>query len=186
MIRRSVSQLAGPPRIFTTSRSCLRTNAWPLLQLQSSSQQARYASSKTTPTSRVFNFFYGTTLIVGLGIVYIYATDTRASIHKWVVIPALRTIYPDAEDAHHIGNQTLKALWEFGLHPRERGDPDASHDLAVEVFGQTIRNPVATSAGIDKGAEIPDALFAFGAGIVEVGGATPKAQPGNEKPESFA
>jgi dihydroorotate dehydrogenase len=131
------------------------------------------------------NFFYGTTLIFGLGIVYIYATDTRASIHKWVVIPALRTVYPDAEDAHHIGNQTLKALWDFGLHPRERGDPDASQDLAVEVFGQTVRNPVATSAGIDKGAEIPDALFAFGAGIVEVGGATPKAQPGNEKPRVF-
>ena len=136
-------------------------------------------------TSRLVNFFYGTTLILGLGIVYVYATDTRASIHKWVVIPLLRTAYPDAEDAHHIGNQTLKALWDLGMHPRERGDPDATQDLAIEVFGHALRNPIATSAGIDKGAEIPDPLFAFGPAIIEVGGATPKAQPGNTKPRVF-
>lgn len=150
-------------------------------------QQSRYASGRaeTTATSRLVNFFYGTTLILGLGIVYVYATDTRASVHKWVVIPILRRAYPDAEDAHHFGNQTLKALWDFGLHPRERGDSDATKDLAIEVLGHSIRNPIATSAGIDKGAEIPDPLFAFGPAIVEVGGATPSAQPGNSKPRVF-
>lgn len=149
--------------------------------------QARHASttSESTATSKLVNFFYGTTLLLGLGIVYVYVTDTRASVHKWVVIPILRTAYPDAEDAHHVGNQALKALWDFGMHIRERGDPDASQDLAVEVLGHTLRNPIATSAGIDKGAEIPDPLFAFGPAIIEVGGATPKAQPGNEKPRVF-
>lgn len=94
----------------------------------------------------------------------------------------MRALYPDAEDAHHAGNKTLKALYTFGLHPRERGNPDAKGDLRVEVFGHVLDNPIATSAGIDKNAEIPGPLLAFGPGIVEVGGATPLPQGGNEKP----
>lgn len=149
--------------------------------------QARQASttSETTVTSRLVNFFYGVTLLLGFGIIYVYVTDTRASAHRWIVIPALRLIYRDPEEAHHAGNQSLKALWKFGLHPRERGDPDSSQDLAIEVFGQTLRNPIATSAGIDKHADIPDPLFAIGPAIIELGGATPMPQDGNEKPRVF-
>lgn len=154
------------------------------LRLAPFQQNVRHAST-TTATSRVVNFFYGTALLLGLGFTYVYVTDTRSSIHKWVVIPALRYAYPDPEDAHHVGNKALKALWDFGLHPRERGDPDAAQDLAVDVLGYTLRNPIATSAGIDKGAEIPDPLFAFGPAIIEVGGATPQPQPGNDKPRVF-
>ncbi|ETN47026.1 dihydroorotate dehydrogenase (fumarate) [Cyphellophora europaea CBS 101466] len=147
----------------------------------------RHASStrETSATSRLVNFFYGTTLIFGLGIVYFYVTDTRASVHKWIAIPVLRYVYPDPEEAHHAGNRALKALWDIGLHPRERGDPDAAQDLAVEVLGHTLRNPIATSAGIDKGADIPDPLLAIGPAIIEVGGATPQPQPGNDKPRVF-
>ena len=114
-----------------------------------------------------------------------YITDTRASAHRWVVIPALRLIYRDPEDAHHAGNRALKTLWDFGLYPRERGDPDKKQDLETKVFGHTIRNPIATSAGIDKHADIPDPLFAIGPAIIELGGATPRPQPGNEKPRVF-
>lgn len=187
MFQHSFRQLSRSSRYSQLGKSSLKTTTRPDLQLRRLGPNVRFASSTSEVgiTSRLVNFFYGTTLILGLGIVYVYATDTRASIHKWVVIPILRTAYPDAEDAHHIGNQTLKALWDFGLHPRERGDPDATGDLAVEVFGHTLRNPIATSAGIDKGAEIPDPLFAFGPAIIEVGGATPKAQPGNNKPRVF-
>jgi dihydroorotate dehydrogenase len=150
-------------------------------------QNVRHASTSSGSTvgSKIVNFFYGTTLVLGLGIIYVYVTDTRSSVHKWVVIPILRQAYPDPEDAHYVGNKALRALWDFGLHPRERGDPDAVQDLAVEVFGQTLRNPIATSAGIDKGAEIPDPLFAIGPAIIEVGGATPQPQPGNDKPRVF-
>lgn len=150
-------------------------------------QNSRHASTstETSATSRLVNLFYGTTLVLGLGLVYFYVTDTRSSVHEWVVVPTLRYSYPDPEEAHHVGNKALKALWDFGLHPRERGDADAAQDLAVEVFGHTLRNPIATSAGIDKGAEIPDPLFALGPAIIEVGGATPKPQPGNEKPRVF-
>ena len=98
----------------------------------------------------------------------------------------LRWIYPDAEDAHHAGTATLKALYSFGIHPRERNskaqDKDAAKgtDLSVEVFGHKLQNPIGTSAGIDKLAEIPDALLALGPAIVEVGGATARLSAGWE------
>ena len=150
----------------------------------------RYASSDSTSSSsgagsRLINFFYGSTLLLGVGIIFVYVTDTRASVHRWVVIPALRTIYKDPEEAHEAGNRSLRQLWTFGLYPRERGDPDKQGDLAIEVFGQTLRNPIGTSAGIDKHAEIPDPLFAIGPAIIELGGATPQPQTGNDKPRVF-
>ena len=135
--------------------------------------------------SRLLDFFYGTTIVFGLGIVYFYITDTRASAHRYVVIPVLRYIYGDPEDAHHAGNHVLKALWDFNLHPRERGDPDQYKDLEIEVFGHSLRNPIATSAGIDKQADIPDALFEIGPAIIEIGGTTPMPQNGNDKPRVF-
>ena len=134
---------------------------------------------------RVLNFFYGTTLVLGLGLIYVYITDTRASVHRWIVIPALRLIVRDPEEAHEYGNKILKSLWQFGLHPRERGDPDKQGDLAIEVFGHTLRNPIGTSAGIDKHADIPDPLLAIGPAIIEIGGTTPMPQSGNDKPRVF-
>ena len=60
--------------------------------------------------------------------------DGRSSgIHQWVVVPLLRRFYPDAEDAHEVGNKSLKLLYQFGLHPRERDDPDKAGDLQVKV-----------------------------------------------------
>lgn len=58
-------------------------------------------------------------------------------------------------------------------------------NLEVEVFGHTLSNPIGTSAGIDKHAEIPDPLFALGPSIIEIGGATPYPQDGNPKPRVF-
>lgn len=103
-------------------------------------------------------------------------------------MPAIRWLYPDAEDAHHIGTEALKTLYSFGLHPRERISKSGeakNTDLSVVVFGQRLQNPIGTSAGIDKLAEIPDALLALGPAIVEVGGATPFPQDGNPKPRVF-
>ena len=62
-----------------------------------------------------------------------YVTDTRAGIHQWLIVPSLRWIYPDAEDAHEAGTRALKALYAFGLHPRERVRQEDEKDLAVEV-----------------------------------------------------
>jgi dihydroorotate dehydrogenase len=48
-----------------------------------------------------------------------------------------------------------------------------------------LSNPIGISAGLDKSAEIPDALFALGPAIVEVGGVTPYPQDGNARPRLF-
>lgn len=122
-----------------------------------------------------------------LYLLYLYATDTRASIHQWLVPPLLRTLFPDAEEAHHAGTVSLKVLHELGLNPRERPTrspgilPEPS-DLALTVFDQWVANPIGISAGLDKDAEVPDALFDLGAAVVEVGGITPRPQEGNSRP----
>jgi len=159
-------------------------------------QPRRHASTETVVATqnatnirsagtRTKNLIYGTVLAFTLSFGFLYVTDTRASIHEWLIVPALRQIYPDGEDAHHAGNRILKALHSLGLNPRERGNADAAGDLAVEVFGHTLANPIGTSAGIDKGAEIPTALLELGAAVVEVGAITLQPQEGNPKPRVF-
>ncbi|KAH9869002.1 hypothetical protein J1614_008079 [Plenodomus biglobosus] len=143
------------------------------------------ATNVRSAGTRTRNLVYGTILTVGLSFGYLYVTDTRASIHEWLVVPLLRQVYPDGEEAHQAGTRMLKALHSFGLNPRERGIADSQGDLAVEVFGHTLSNPIGTSAGIDKGAEIPTPLFEMGAGIVEVGAITLLPQEGNPKPRVF-
>ncbi|KAJ5753650.1 uncharacterized protein N7511_007803 [Penicillium nucicola] len=128
---------------------------------------------------------YGTSLALTLLVGYIYGTDTRASIHRYGIVPLIRQFYPDAEDAHHMGVDMLKMLYPYGLHPRERGNPDSDGALATEIFGYTISNPIGISAGLDKHADIPDALLDLGPAIVEVGGTTPLPQDGNPKPRVF-
>lgn len=150
----------------------------------------RHAST-TPPTTadasslviRLKNFFLGTTISLALLFGYLYITDVRAGIHQWAVVPSLRWIYDDAEEAHEVGTASLKGLYKWGLHPRERGN--VPQNLEVEVFGHTLSNPIGTSAGIDKHAEIPDPLFALGPSIIEIGGATPYPQDGNPKPRVF-
>jgi dihydroorotate dehydrogenase len=128
---------------------------------------------------------YGSALAASLYITYLYTTDTRAFVHRWVVPPTLRVIFPDAEDAHHAGTLMLRLLYELNLHPRERGDAAQDAGLSTTVFGEELSNPIGISAGLDKDAEIPDPLFALGAGVVEVGGCTPMPQAGNERPRVF-
>lgn len=143
------------------------------------------ATTARSTGTRAKNFVYGSLLALGGTFGYLYVTDTRASIHEWLVVPALRLIYPDGEEAHHAGTHMLKVLHSFGMNPRERGVADSQGDLAVEVFGHTLNNPIGTSAGIDKGAEVPTPLFELGAGIVEVGAITLLPQEGNPKPRVF-
>ena len=135
--------------------------------------------------TRLKNLFLGTSIILGLTFSYLYISDTRAGVHRWVVIPSIRYFFRDAEDAHEFGNNILKALYTFGLNPRERGNADSTGDLRVEVFGQTLDNPIGISAGLDKHGEIPNPLFDLGPALVEIGGTTPHPQEGNPKPRVF-
>jgi dihydroorotate dehydrogenase len=143
------------------------------------------ATNARSAGTRTKNLVYGTLLTLGGTFGYLYATDTRSSIHEWLMVPVLRQIYPDGEEAHHAGTHMLKVLHSFGMNPRERGVADSRGDMAVDVFGHTLTNPIGTSAGIDKGAEVPTPLFELGAGVVEVGAVTLLPQEGNPKPRVF-
>ncbi|OAA66535.1 dihydroorotate reductase [Niveomyces insectorum RCEF 264] len=146
---------------------------------------------ETSAVSRLRVVFFATSVGLTLFAGYLYVTDTRASVHRWLVPPLIRALFPDAEDAHHYGTQSLKILYCLGLHPRDR--TNGGDDLAVSVFPHaneykhehTLANPIGISAGLDKDAEIPDALFALGAAVVEVGGCTPRPQAGNPRPRLF-
>jgi hypothetical protein len=101
------------------------------------SSRRGYASSAATDarslSTRLKNLFLGTAISASLILGYFYITDTRAGVHQWLVVPALRWLYPDAEDAHEAGTRALRALYSFGLHPRERTDPDKDNGLQIEV-----------------------------------------------------
>jgi dihydroorotate dehydrogenase len=91
--------------------------------------------------------------------------------------PVLR--HMDPEKAHRLGLMALRN----GLAGRQTQPDPAS--LAVSLWGKSFANPVGLAAGFDKNAEAMDALFALGFGFVEVGGVTPRPQPGNPKPRVF-
>ena len=91
--------------------------------------------------------------------------------------PLLRLIPPEA--AHRLAVVALAR----GLVPVARG-PELPA-LATRVWGLDFANPIGLAAGFDKDAEAIDALGALGFGFVEVGGVTPRAQPGNPRPRLF-
>ncbi|KAI0841345.1 FMN-linked oxidoreductase [Hypoxylon sp. FL0890] len=151
-------------------------------------RNASTSSTDVQPVSRLRTILFATSILATGCAVYIYTTDTRAFVHRYVVPPMLRVLYPDPEVAHEVAVSSMKNLYDLGLHPRERFAPysiSAGPDISVSVFGSQLANPVGISAGLDKHAEIPDALFALGAAIVEVGGCTPRPQEGNPKPRMF-
>lgn len=129
--------------------------------------------------SRIRNLLLAPILATGVLLGYYYITDTRSSVHRWLAVPLIRTIYRDPEDAHVGGIQLLERLYRFGLHPRERGRPDDAGDLSVEVFKHTLTNPLGISSGLDKHGEIPTQLLALGPAVVEIGGVTPSRQDGS-------
>ncbi|KAI1328354.1 hypothetical protein F5Y16DRAFT_369481 [Xylariaceae sp. FL0255] len=160
----------------------------PFRQLPKVSARPASTSSAPRPISRLRIAFFTTSIALGGYAFYIYTTDTRAFFHRYVVPPLLRFVYPDAEEAHHVAVSSMKNLYSLNLHPRERDtafNSENTSDIAISVFGTQLVNPIGISAGLDKHAEIPDALFALGASIVEVGGCTPLPQPGNPKPRMF-
>ncbi|VBB84494.1 Putative Mitochondrial precursor of Dihydroorotate dehydrogenase [Podospora comata] len=172
--------LSSALRPFARNPTPRINHAVPRRPASTASSSSGGSSAKTVAISTAL----GTAAVLG----YYYATDTRASLHKYLVPRVIRVLFPDAEDAHHAGTAALKALYSVGLHPRERvqdGDATGAKPLAVNVFGVELSNPIGISAGLDKDAEIPDPLFALGAGVVEVGGITPLPQEGNPKPRVF-
>ncbi len=85
----------------------------------------------------------------------------------------------DPETAHGL---SLKAL-NAGLVPLP--GLVTSPRLACTLAGMPLANPVGLAAGFDKNATALKALARSGFGFLEVGAATPLAQPGNPKPRLF-
>ena len=85
----------------------------------------------------------------------------------------------DAEAAHGLALAALRS----DLVPAGRDSNPAN--LAVEVWGRRLPNPIGLAAGFDKNAEVPDAMLALGLGFVEVGTITPRPQAGNPRPRLF-
>ncbi|BCP51678.1 dihydroorotate dehydrogenase (quinone) [Kaistia sp. 32K] len=85
----------------------------------------------------------------------------------------------DPEVAHGLSIKVLSS----GLHPSVR--PDRDPRLSRKLFGLDFANPLGIAAGLDKNAEVPDALLRLGFGFVEIGTITPRPQPGNPKPRLF-
>lgn len=86
----------------------------------------------------------------------------------------------DPETAHRMAVAALAR----GLVPAGTAAPDDSV-LKTTVWGLDFPNPIGLAAGFDKHAQCPDALGRLGFGFVEVGGVTPRPQPGNARPRVF-
>lgn len=95
-----------------------------------------------------------------------------------VGLRALRCV--DPEMAHGLA---LKAL-QLGL-VASPGGPVSTSRLRTQIAGMELMNPVGLAAGFDKNATVLGPLSQSGFGFVEVGAATPRAQPGNPKPRLF-
>ena len=87
----------------------------------------------------------------------------------------------DPETAHRLVLGAADAAAAVGLlSPYKRRIPSP-----VRAMGLDFPNPVGLAAGLDKQAEHVEALSALGFGFLELGGVTPRPQPGNPKPRLF-
>lgn len=88
----------------------------------------------------------------------------------------------DPEEAHTMSLKSLCALQKAGLTgliaPQVKRRP-------VRALGLEFPNPLGLAAGMDKHAEYVDALGSLGFGFLELGGVTPRPQPGNPRPRVF-
>lgn len=90
---------------------------------------------------------------------------------------AIRLLDPEA--AHRATVRLMASPFAPRLHVR-------SHPmLRTRIAGIDFPNPLGLAAGFDKNAEVPDAMLRLGFGFVEIGGVTPLAQAGNDRPRVF-
>ncbi|MEM6619431.1 MAG: dihydroorotate dehydrogenase (quinone), partial [Pseudomonadota bacterium] len=85
----------------------------------------------------------------------------------------------DPERAHDLALRALQLGVVGGT------GPVTSDRIATSVAGLALPNPVGLAAGFDKNAVALAPLMRTGFGFLEVGAATPKAQPGNPRPRLF-
>ncbi|KAH9829963.1 dihydroorotate dehydrogenase [Rhodofomes roseus] len=142
----------------------------------------RHAStSSPAATSGLFSLrsgIYASVFVVSTGLFVAYYVDSRAAMHRYVVMPVLRTLL-DAETSHKLALRVLGS----GLAPRDTQKDDER--LRTSLWGEELSNPLGMAAGFDKDGEATDGLFNLGFSWVEIGSVTPRPQPGNPKPRVF-
>ena len=87
----------------------------------------------------------------------------------------------DPEKAHNLAIQSLKFNFVSNIFDENKDDPI----FKTRIFDKELDNPIGMAAGFDKNAEVYNALFRLGFGLVEVGTITPLKQYGNPKPRVF-
>ncbi len=87
----------------------------------------------------------------------------------------------DPETAHRLTLSLADAAHAAGLSGLYGRRPSSP----VRAMGIEFPNPVGLAAGLDKHAEHVGALSALGFGFLELGGVTPRPQPGNPRPRLF-
>ena len=85
----------------------------------------------------------------------------------------------EPETAHRMSLRALKT----GLAPS--APARTSPRLSVNLAGIDLPNPLGLAAGFDKNGEAIDPLLGAGFGFIEIGGVTPRPQPGNPRPRVF-
>ncbi|MBM9775738.1 dihydroorotate dehydrogenase (quinone), partial [Staphylococcus aureus] len=102
-----------------------------------------------------------------------------------LIKPFLFKIEP--EKAHGLTIDALKTLQKFPvLFPVvDKLFTYKNPTLSQAIQGNTYDNPIGLAAGFDKSCEVPKALEHLGFGALELGGITPKPQPGNPQPRMF-
>lgn len=90
---------------------------------------------------------------------------------------ALRLLPP--ETSHRVALRLLEHL------PAASTPPAADPRLRSRVLGIDFATPVGLAAGFDKDARVMGAFQRLGWGFVEVGGITPRPQPGHSRPRLF-
>lgn len=99
------------------------------------------------------------------------------SLIESIGLRALRRL--DPETAHGLAIRALTS----GLVPQP--GPYSTPRLQTVLAGISLPNPVGLAAGFDKNADALTPLSRAGFGFIEVGAATPRAQPGNPRPRLF-
>ncbi|WP_188580607.1 quinone-dependent dihydroorotate dehydrogenase [Tistrella bauzanensis] len=99
--------------------------------------------------------------------------------------PALRPLVfrLEAERAHALSLWALRTRMAMLVMPPRPVQPLPG--LARRLWGLDFVHPLGLAAGYDKNAVAIDPLFDYGFAFVEIGGVTPRPQPGNDRPRLF-
>jgi dihydroorotate dehydrogenase len=106
-------------------------------------------------------------------------------LYRRVVRPFLFLFSPESVHDFVVGFlKTVLRLWVLRKIVRSVYTV-SDKSLERNLLGMRFSNPVGLAAGFDKNARFYNEMACFGFSFIEIGTATPVAQPGNPRPRSF-